>query len=80
MTRAGLRADLRDLQEKTAAAAGLDDRTRAAVLAHLQDAADALAEPPAEDQSRIAGALTRDADDDAGLTMGRVRRPRKHRP
>ena len=77
MTRDELADALADLQARAHHADGLDPDTRAAVLAHLDAAADALdgtADRPARPAPRslIGGAL--DTDRGAGITIGRPRR------
>lgn len=79
MTRDELADALADLQARAHHADGLDPDTRAAVLAHLDAAADALdgtADRPARPAPRslIGGAL--DTDRGAGITIGRPRRRR----
>lgn len=77
MTRDELADALADLQARAHHADGLDPDTRAAVLAHLDAAADALdgtADRPARPAPRslIGGAL--DTDRGAGITIGQPRR------
>lgn len=81
MTRDELADALADLQARAHHADGLDPDTRAAVLAHLDAAADALdgtttTDRPARPAPRslIGGAL--DPDPGAGITIGRPRRRR----
>ena len=80
MTRDELADALADLQARAHHADGLDPDTRAAVLAHLDAAADALdgtADRPARPAPRslIGGAL--DTDRGAGITIGQPRRRRR---
>lgn len=80
MTRDELADALADLQARAHHADGLDPDTRAAVLAHLDAAADALdgtADRPARPAPRslIGGAL--DPDPGAGITIGQPRRRRR---
>ena len=81
MTRDTLAAALADLQHQAHTADGLDPDTRAAVLSHLDAAADALdgtTDRPARPAPRslIAGALDT-ADRGAGITIGQPRRRRR---
>lgn len=80
MTRDELADALADLQARAHHADGLDPDTRAAVLSHLDAAADALdgtADRPARPAPRslIGGAL--DTDRGAGITIGQPRRRRR---
>lgn len=80
MTRDELADALADLQARAHHADGLDPDTRAAVLSHLDAAADALdgtADRPARPAPRslIGGAL--DPDPGAGITIGQPRRRRR---
>lgn len=82
MTRDELADALADLQARAHHADGLDPDTRAAVLAHLDAAADALdgtttTDRPARPAPRslIGGAL--DTDRGAGITIGQPRRRRR---
>ena len=79
MTRDELADALADLTARAHHADGLDPDTRAAVLAHLDAAADVLdgtTDRPARPAPRslIGGAL--DPDPGAGITIGRPRRRR----
>ena len=84
MTRDELAAALAELQHQAHHADGLDPDTRAAVLAHLTAAADALdgttptTDRPARPAPRslIGGALDT-ADRGAGITIGQPRRRRR---
>ena len=80
MTRDELADALADLQHQAHHADGLDPDTLAAVLAHLDAAADALdgtTDRPARPAPRslIGGAL--DPDPGAGITIGQPRRRRR---
>lgn len=82
MNRDELADALADLQARAHHADGLDPDTRAAVLAHLDAAADALdgtttTDRPARPAPRslIGGAL--DTDRGAGITIGQPRRRRR---
>ena len=82
MTRDELADALADLTARAHHADGLDPDTRAAVLAHLDAAADALdgtttTDRPARPAPRslIGGAL--DPDPGAGITIGQPRRRRR---
>lgn len=80
MNRDELADALADLQARAHHADGLDPDTRAAVLAHLDAAADTLdgtADRPARPAPRslIGGAL--DTDRGAGITIGQPRRRRR---
>ena len=80
MTRDTLAAALADLQHQAHTADGLDPDTRAAVLSHLDAAADALdgtTDRPARPAPRSLIGVALDTDRGAGITIGQPRRRRR---